>query len=329
MASKKESLKQFCKALKSQNEFLLACHVNPEGDAIGSLLAMDSLLRRLGKKTTVVGEESFPTRLTCLSSKRWKTINQIRKGGRFKALVVTDCPNLERIGKVKNLMTPDAVIFNIDHHISNEYFGRYNYVVPRAAASGEVVFDIFKALRMRLTADEAKNLYVALSTDTGSFKYSNTTVHCHHVAAELISAGIDIGKINEELYSTFTLNRIRLYNRLLARVKTAAGGRVAWSALKRRDLIETKTTYEDVEGFIDFLKFIKSVKAAFLLSESKDGRNIKVSLRSKGRFDVNRVASFFKGGGHRKASGCTIQGTLAAAEKKIRKQILKDLSRSS
>ena len=322
---KKTSLKQFCRALKAHDNYLLACHVNPEGDALGSLLAMDSLLRRLGKKTTVVGDDVFPRRLSALSSKRWRLTGKVRKMKRtFPALIVTDCPNMDRIGNVRHLITPETIVFNIDHHISNIYFGKYNYVLPKAAASGEVVFDFFKELRMRIRAEEAKNMYVALSTDTGSFKYSNTSVHSHHVAAELISTGIDIGKINEEVYSTFSMNKIRLHSRLLSRVKTAARGQVAWAAVKRKDLKETKTTYEDTEGFIDYLKFLKPVRAAFFISESQAPRQVKVSFRAKGSYDVNKVARFFNGGGHKKASGCTIHMDLKRAEKQVLKRILKD-----
>ena len=140
----------------------------------------------------------------------------------------------------------------------------------------------------------------------------------------MISTGIDIGKINEELYSTFSMNKLKLYGRLLSRVKTTARGQVSWSVLKRKDLKETKTTYEDTEGFIDFLKFLKPVRAAFFISESQAPRQVKVSFRAKGSYDVNKVARFFKGGGHKKASGCTIYTDLKQAEKQILKRILKD-----
>lgn len=297
----------------------------PEGDAVGSILAVDSLLRRLGKKTTVVCEDAFPERLHCLSSKRWNRADEIKKpASAFKALVVADCPNLDRIGRVKNLITPETLIFNIDHHISNVHFGHYNYVRPEAAASGEVVIDIFKKLRLRLTKDEAANLYVALTTDTGSFKYGNTTVHCHKIAAELIRVGINLEKINEELYATYSLNKINLYSRLLSRVKTTAGGRVAWAVMRREDLEHSGAGYEDTEGFIDFLKYLKEVKVAFFMSEMANGREVKVSFRSKGKYDVNQIATYFKGGGHKKASGCTLNTTVEEAEKQILDRLHKE-----
>ena len=290
----------------------------PEGDAIGSILAMESLLKRLGKKTFVVCEDPFPERLAFLSDSRWNQAKDVQKSpSAFKALVVADCPTLERIGAVKQLVTRETVIFNVDHHISNVRFGHHNYIRPEAAASAEVVMDIFKYFKLPLTKREAMDLYVALSTDTGSFKYSNTTVHSHQLAAELIATGIDIERINEQIYATYSLNKMNLYSRLLVRVKTAFGGRVAWVGMRREDLRKSGATYEDPEGFIDFLKYLKEVKIAFFMSEMPQDGRIKVSFRSKGKYDVNKIATLFDGGGHKKASGCTLQGTLEDARKKI------------
>ncbi len=321
-------LKAFCKALKTYDHYLLSCHVAPEGDAIGSILAMNSLLRRLGKKTSVVSEDPFPERLSCLSSKYWKQVDQIRAAPpRFQALVLADCPNLDRIGRVKQLLNPDTVIFNIDHHISNLYFGHYNYVRPEAAASGEVVFDIFKSLRLALTKEEATNLYVALSTDTGSFKYSNTSARSHLMAAELIRCGIRLEQINEGLNATYSLSKINLYSRLFSRVRTAENGRIAWVVLKREDLRDSGATYEDTEGFIDFLKYLREVKIAFFLIESSQDSEIRVSFRSKDDYDVNKIAASFEGGGHKKAAGCTFRGaTVEEAERIILERLRREFS---
>jgi phosphoesterase RecJ-like protein len=316
-------LKTLCTALKCQQRFLLACHVAPEGDAIGSLLAMDSLLRRLGKQTCVVNEDPFPERLPCLSSKRWHQPEQIKKSpDYFDALVTTDCPTLERIGKVRNLIGPKTVIFNIDHHISNNLFGHYNYVLPQASASGEVVFEIFKHMKLKLTREEAKNIYVAITTDTGSFKYSTTTVNSHLVAAELMSSGIDIEKINDQIHSSYSLNKMQLYSRLMGRVTTTSCGRVAWVALRLSDLKASGSTYEDTEGFIDFLRYMREVHISFFITELSVG-SVKVSFRAKGPYDVNRIATDFGGGGHRKASGCSIKASPDEAEALILRAVRK------
>ncbi len=318
------SLKKFCEGLKKQKSFLLASHVNPEGDAIGSIIAVESILKRLGKKAQIVCEDTFPERLHCLRYEgKWNLYKDVRdKNLEFDALVVADCPTLERIGKVKDLLHPDTAIFNIDHHISNTEFGTYNYVKPQAAACGEVIYEIMQELNMPVTQDEARALYVSLSTDTGSFKYSNTSVKAHNIAAELIKTGIDIDRINEELYATYSLNKIQLYSRLLAKVETAFSGQVAWVTMNRNDLKESGGTYEDTEGFIDFLKYLKEVKVAFFISEMSDGET-KVSFRSKENYDVNQVATAFGGGGHKKASGATIRMSLQGAVKAIMAEIQK------
>jgi len=319
------SLKKFCDGLRKGDHFLLASHVNPEGDAVGSLLAIESLLKRLGKKATIVCEDVFPERLHCLRYRgHWNVYRDLEdKKLRFNALVVADCPTLERIGKVRELLQPEAVIFNIDHHVSNVRFGRYNYVNPQAAASGEVVYEIFHEFKLPLTKEEAVALYVSLSTDTGSFKYSNTTIRTHQIAAQLIGTGIDVDRINEELYATYSLNKIQLYSRLLGKVETAFSGKVAWVAMSRSDLEASGATYEDTEGFIDFLKYLKEVKVAFFLSEMEKPNEVKVSFRSKEKYDVNQIATAFGGGGHKKASGCTLATRLSEAVQVVLKEIQK------
>jgi phosphoesterase RecJ-like protein len=320
-------LAEFCSALRRHQRFLLSCHVNPEGDAIGSMLAVESLLRRLGKKTFMVAEDSFPQRLTnCLPHHRWRQVHHWQKLNlRYDALVLTDCPSLERIGAVEKLIRPETVVFNIDHHISNCYFGRYNYVRPEAAATGEVVYNLFTHLGLTLTRHEAEYLYVALSTDTGSFKYGNTTARSHRVAADLISTGINVEKLTDGLYGGSSLNKIHLYSRLLSRVKTAGGGSIAWVGMKLGDLKRSGATYEDSEGFIDFLRYLKEVKVAFFMTEFHRRNQIKVSFRARGTVDVNRIALRFSGGGHKKASGCIIHASLPEAERQIVKQLLKEL----
>ena len=322
-ASSKNSLAVLCRALKKADNFLLASHVNPEGDAIGSILALESLLRRLGKKTLIACEDPFPERLSCLPSKRWNRSKDIPRGRKFGALVVADCPTLERIGEVHKLLGPETKIFNIDHHISNANFGHYNYIQPKASAAGEVVYDIFKWFKMKINKEEATALYVSIATDTGSFKYSNTTVKSHQIASDLIQTGIDIEKINDGLYDTYSLERIQLYSLLLGKIQRSKDGTIAWVSLTRGDLKKTGGTYEDTEGFIDFLKYIREVQFCFFMSEldgTQDGQ-IKVSFRSKGNYDVAQVAAHFGGGGHKKAAGCTIPGSIEQATELILEQI--------
>ncbi len=320
---KNDSLSAICQALKKKDNFLFASHVNPEGDAVASVLALESLLRRIGKKTMIACEDPFPERLACLPSKRWNQAKDVPASRKFDALVVADCPTLERIGAVQKLLSPQTEIFNIDHHISNTQFGRYNYIQPSASACGEVIYDMFKQFKIKINKEEATALYVSISTDTGSFKYSNTTVKSHQIASELIKTGIDIEQINDALYATYSLAKIHLYSLLLGKVKTSQDGTIAWVALTKNDLKETGATYEDTEGFIDFLKYIKEVQFSFFMSEMGNSQNgqVRISFRSKGKYDVAQVAAKFGGGGHKKAAGCTINGTLEQATDQILEQL--------
>ena len=324
---KSDSLKTFCEALKKQKSFLLASHVNPEGDAVACVLAMESLLRRLGKKTMIVCEDPFPERLSVLPSDRWNQVKDVSSNKKFDAIIICDCPTLERIGKTHSLIDSEMQIFNIDHHVTSSMFGTYNYVQPKAAACGEVVYDIFKYFKKPMTKAEAICLYVSISTDTGSFKYSNTSVKSHQIASELLSLGLDVEAINDGLYATYSLHKIRLYSRLLNRVRTEHQGDVAWVGMTRQDLEESGATYEDTEGFIDFLKYIREVKYAFFLSENGGARSIRVSLRSKGKHDVSTVATRLGGGGHQKASGCTIHASIDEAAEKVLREIYKELDK--
>jgi phosphoesterase RecJ-like protein len=326
---KSNTLKEFCAALQSCDDFLLTCHANPEGDAIGSILALDSLLRKLGKKTTIVCQDRFPRRLSCLSSARWKTLEDLAAGEntRFRGVVLADCANPDRLGEVQKLIGSEAVIFNVDHHISNTYFGHFNYVIPTAAATGEVVLDLFRYFTVPLDKEDATNIYVAISTDTGSFRYGNTSAQSHRHICDLIERGIDIEAINEALYATYSLNKLKLYSRLLARVRTALGGQVAWVVLKRRDLSRCGADDEDMEGFVDMLRLVHEVKIAFVIIELRNHGGLKVSFRSKGAYDVNQIALDFNGGGHKKAAACVLKTSVKKAEKMVLERLAAQLKK--
>lgn len=324
--ARESSLDVFCRALKKGKSFLLASHVNPEGDAVGSLLAMDALLRRMGKRTVIVCEDPLPARLGILSSKNWHRAQDIKKNLEIDSVVVADCPTLERIGRVLEFLSDDVDIFNIDHHLTNEKFGDFNYIQPRAAACGEVVYEIFKHLRIPIREDEAIALYVAISTDTGSFRFSNTTVKAHRIVAELIQNGLDVEKINEKLYATHSLRKMKLYGRLFTKVRTAYENGVVWVGMTKEDLHESGASFEDAEGFVDFLKNIQEVKFAFFASETEKDNLVRVSIRSKGECDASRVAVRFGGGGHAKASGCMIQGSLEDAARVVLEEVGEQLN---
>jgi phosphoesterase RecJ-like protein len=281
----------------------------------------------LGKNAWIICQDAFPERLDVLPWDGWATVRQFKKlksVPRFDACIVVDCPNPSRIGTVQGLIDSDTTIINIDHHVSNTRFGHYNLVNDRAAACGEIIYELFKECQVPITQEAALPLYVSISTDTGSFRYSNTTSKTHLITAGLIETGIDVEAINENLYDRSSRNRVSLLAHLLSHIKVEMGGKVVWAVVSNQIIKKTKTAFEDTEGFVDFLRAVAGVHIAFILIEN--GKNqYQVSFRAKGKNDVNQIAECLGGGGHRKAAGCSIQGPAATAAARILSVIKKYL----
>jgi phosphoesterase RecJ-like protein len=304
------------KAIKRFNRFLISSHINPEGDAIGGQIALASLLRRLGKEVVIVNESPVPHILQFMKGTE-SILKEMPKDFHFQAAIVMDCPDLTRIGKVSEYITKDKIIINIDHHISNENFGRYNWLDADISSTGEMVFELFKAFRLRIGYDEALALYVAIMTDTGSFKYTNTTSRTHRIAAGLVDAGVQPYEIFSRVYETNSLQDMNLLGESLQTLKLTDDGKVAWIWVTKDMLKKTKASLEGTEGIINFARSIEGTEIAILFRETGTENRIKVSFRSKGRIDVNKLASFFGGGGHVTASGCTVFGKREEVEKKV------------
>lgn len=317
--NKLSTVRGVAKAIRRYNTFLLAAHVRPEGDSIGSLLALKHLLEKLGKKPWIVSPDPFPKRLDVMPQKGWLTIeemSELPKQPKFDACIVVDCPNLHRMGKLEAWVGPETKIINIDHHVSNIKFGDYNLVNDRAAACGEIIYDLYKELRVPITQEAALPIYISISTDTGSFRYSNTTAKTHRIAAELIQAGVHSETVNEKLYERSSCHRVSLLSEILSKIRIELNGRVAWTVITSDMMNDSNTVFEDTEGFVDYLRSVDGAIISFIMIQT--GKNkYQVSFRAKGLNDVNRIAEALGGGGHRKSAGCTIDGTLSEAAKKI------------
>jgi len=303
-------------AIKKFNKFLISSHINPEGDAIGCQLALVSLLRRLGKKAVMLNESPVPHVLQFMKGTE-NVLKEIPADFNFQAAVILDCPDLSRVGRVSEYITPDKVVINIDHHISNENFGKHNWVDQNISSTGEMIYDLFKAFKLKIEYDEALAMYVAIMTDTGSFRYTNTTSKTHRIAAELVDKGVDPYEAFGRIYETSSLQDINLLGEALQTLKLTDDGKVAWLWVTKEMLKKTKASLEGTEGIINFARSIEGVEIAMLFRETGTEGRIKVSFRSKGKVDVNKLAAFFGGGGHVTASGCTVFGKMKAVEKKV------------
>ena len=303
-------------AIKKNSKFLISSHINPEGDSIGSQIAMAILLKKLGKEAVILNESPTPHFLQFLPGAE-NILKEISVDLHFQAAIILDCPDLTRIGNISRYIEKDTVLINIDHHVSNINFGKYNWVDLEVSSTGEMVFDLYKAFKAGIEYDEAMAMYVSIMTDTGSFRYTNTSSKTHKIAAKLIDIGIKPYEIYGKIYETSSIQDMNLLGEALRTLKVTPDGKVAWLWVTKEALKNTKASLEGTEGIINFARSIEGVDIAILFRETGTEDRIKVSFRSKGRVDVNKLASFFNGGGHVTASGCTVFGKMEEVEKKV------------
>lgn len=318
--------KKVAKAIKKYNRFLITSHINPEGDALGSQLAVANLLKGLGKNFVILNSDKVPAHYQFLPRAdliKYRISARCRK---FDAAIILDCPNLQRTGKVKNIAKKAKCIINIDHHVSNENFGNINWVEKNVSSVGEMIHTLYKTLRCEITKEAALYLYISILTDTGSFNYDNTSSATHEIVSELLGYGIAPYDVSKSIYENKTLGAIKLLGKALAGLEVTKEGKVAYIVICRKDFKETKTEATACENFVNYARSIKGVDVAAFFRENMRKRNLyHVSFRSTKKVDVNQIALHFGGGGHKNASGCTIRGSLEEVKKKVLKRIRDEL----
>lgn len=310
------SIRTVKQAIKKFNRFLITSHINPEGDAIGSQVAMARLLKKLGKRSVMLDDSPVPNLLQFM--KGAEDISKVAPHDfNYQAVIMLDCPDLARIGKISEHIKKDSVIINIDHHISNINFGKFNWVDTEISSAGEMVYGLFKAFKVKIDLDDAIALYTAIMTDTGSFRYSNTSSKTHRITAELIDIGVQPYEMHTKIYEASSIQDTNLLGEALQTMKLTEDGKIAWLWVTKEMLKKTKASLEGTEGIINFARSIDGVEIAVLFRETGTEDRVKVSFRSKGKVDVNKLAAVFNGGGHPTASGCTVFGKIEDVEKKV------------
>jgi phosphoesterase RecJ-like protein len=276
------------------------------------LLALGLALEAWGWSVVYGGPHSSPDLLAFLPGvERYRTLGRL--DGRFDVVVLTDCPNPQRTeGLIDQARSAGKVIVNIDHHPDNRRYGHVNWIDVTAAATGEMVYELLTALRAPLTSAIATNLYTAIHTDTGSFRYSNVTTRTFTIAAALVAAGARPELVSESLYERRAPDALHWLGEALARVEVSDDGRVGWLALPAGAVPERIVESEEL---VNYPRSVASVRVACLFREL-DG-TVKVSLRGKGDVDVQKIAAQFGGGGHVNAAGCTVAGPLPAATRRL------------
>ena len=303
----KATRSQVLAELRDSERFVLVTHENPDGDALGSLVAMHELLKALGKDSVMfMAADEFPLPYEYRFFRLEGLVSVIPDDVAERTVVFLDCGNIDR-NPADVIKRDDAHILNIDHHHDNTHFGTVNHVVPEASCTAEIVWDLMRGLEVEPTLPIAEALYVGLVTDTGKFMYENTGTRAHVMAAELIDAGVAVHEIYHRLYEEIPYGKLELLARGLAHVERYDGGALTLTHLSAADYLETGAEENYSEGVVDHLRSVEGTAVAGLvrdlLGEGQEGRR-KVSLRATdGRVDVSRIARAQGGGGHRQAAG--------------------------
>jgi bifunctional oligoribonuclease and PAP phosphatase NrnA len=291
---------------------LMLGHVHPDADVLGTLLALGAALEARGWGVVYGGPHPAPAALGFLPGiERYAVLPSVP--GTFDVAVLTDCPNPGRTeGLIDQALAQAAVVVNIDHHPDNRHYGHLNWIDTSAAATGEMVYRLLIELGLPVTPAIATNLFTAIHTDTGSFRYSNVTPETFHIAAELVVAGAEPAAVASAIYERRATDSLRWLGESLARVRVSEDGRVAWLGLPAGAVPET---FVESEELVNYPRSIASVRVAGLLRE-REGQ-VKVSLRGKGDVDVQRIAARFGGGGHPNAAGFTVTGSLEGVTRDV------------
>src|SRR5262245_20293868 len=297
--------------------FILTTHMNPDGDGLGSEVALGLYLQGLGKDVTILNDGKLPpnfeflTRMIPVEPFHEKTARE--KIERAGAVIIVDTAVLARLGRVGALLTgPGLEVAILDHHLGDPQFGDVVIVLPSACAAGELVYDFLRRQPGGITQPIAEALYTAIVTDTGSFRFSNTDPEAHAMAAHLIAAGARPEPMHAAIYEHRHPGRVRFQGDVWSKLSLTDDGTIAWMEVDRDTMAKYGVDSADTEGLVDFPRNIRGVEAVALLSETPTGE-AKISLRSTGRVNVEQVAAKFGGGGHRAAAGATLPGPLAAA----------------
>jgi len=306
--------------LRDHQRFAVLGHVRPDGDALGSQLALALSLQQLGKEVRVWNEDGMLDKYSFLPRAELLT-KPPSSPENVDVAIALDTAIQNRLGTALAAVRTAKIWINIDHHLSNPGYGNIAYVDPSAPATAEIVFRLIKSQGLPFNRDIAENLYAAISTDTGSFQYPKTSAHTLEIAAELIRAGLDVGRLNQQLYENYPRRRLELLRELLRTMRFEQGDSVASFSLSLKTAAELGVLPEDNEGLIDHLRAIRGVIVAVFFEELTDGK-VRVSMRSKSNaVDVCAICQKFGGGGHTLAAGARVRGTLAEVEEKVLEEI--------
>ena len=305
--------------MSERQAFFLATHVNPDGDAIGSLISLGLGLRQQGKRVYMYNASPIPAVYRFLPGV--KGVRQtVPSSSEWDAAIILDCGDIERVGEAVDFVHGLPMVINIDHHVTNTAFGQHHIVDTTACSSAEIVYRLLKRMAVEIDQAIASSIYTGILTDTGSFRFANTNSAAYAISAEMVQCGVDPYTVAQHVYGTYSLGRIKLLNMALDSIEISANGKLSLMTLTKDMFAETDTNPEDVDGMINYAKRIEDVKVAALIMENTNGaahKRFHVSLRSDGSVDVAEIAASFGGGGHFNAAGFGVETSLKNLKKTI------------
>jgi phosphoesterase RecJ-like protein len=318
------ALEEIAAVLRERKSFVVMSHARPDGDALGCTLAMTLCLQQLGKDVVAWNEDGMLEKLRFLPSSEL-VLQPPSAPQQFDVAIVLDNAVKTRAGRCIDAVAPGALWINIDHHITNDRYGDLAYIDSSAPATGQILYELFRQGELPLTYPMADNLFVAISTDTGSFQYPNTTARTYEIGAELVKAGVKVGDLSQKMYESYPRRRLELLREMLNVLRFTSGDRVASFALTAATAHRLGVQPEDNEGLIDHIRSVQGVVVAAFFEELGDER-IRISLRSKSpKADVSKVCGQFGGGGHTLAAGARIRGTLHEVQEKVLQAIDREI----
>lgn len=298
-------------------------HVSADGDAIGSSLALAMALKKADKKVIVYLEENIPTVYRFLPGTEFVCFYD-HKDEVMDINIALDTGDVGRLGNRGEAFFKAPCTINLDHHVTNTKFALLNFVDDMSASTGEIIYTLLKKLKLEIDRDVATCLYTAVSTDTGGFKYSNTTSETHRIASELLSTGIDIGELSQRIFDNTTYTKLKLTQKSIELLELYENAKLAAVAISQADLQAAGAKDEDCDGIVNIGRSIEGVEVSILVKE-KNTEEVRVNLRSKTYVDVSEIAAAFGGGGHKRAAGCTVRGPLQEVKEQMIKAIKEKL----
>lgn len=321
------TFEEIAAAIQEAQSIVVVSHVRPDGDAFGSQLALGLSLKQLRKEVTIWNEDGLLEKYAFMPGGEMLS-RPPAEPETFDLGIALDTATQPRLGLAGAAARAPKWI-NIDHHVSNPRYGDLTYIDPNAPATGQILFEFFSSMELPMDPAIAENLFVAISTDTGSFQYPNTTARTFEIGAELLKCGVNLGRVSQLLYETYPRRRVELLRDLLGTMRFDADGRVASFSLSLDTANALEVLPEDNEGLIDHLRAIDGVVVAAFFEELPDGK-VRISLRSKSETaDVSAICQRFGGGGHKLAAGARVPGTLPEVEERILNAICDVINRDS